>query len=153
MRRLSSALTALLLTVLCACAAPPSEPAPAATPQAAATPVTPATPVTAGTPATPTPAAAPAPAKSVAVPAAVKIDRSCRSDNDCAIKDVGNCCGAMPACVNVNSPTDPQGVQDACAKSGRMGVCGFRQIDSCQCVQGQCKEQASALEQGPEQVR
>lgn len=144
--RLSPVLIALLLG-LCACAAPPSEPAAAATPQPAATPATPVT------PATPTPAATPAPAQSVAVPAAVKIDRSCRSDNDCAIKDVGNCCGAMPACVNVNSATDPQGVQDACAKSGRMGVCGFKQIESCQCVQGQCKEQASALEQGPEQVR
>lgn len=138
--RLSSVVIALLLA-LCACAAPPAETARATTPQATATPVTPAT---------PTPAA---PAQSVAVPAAIRIDRSCRSDNDCAIKDVGNCCGAMPACVNVNSPTDPQGVQDACAKSGRMGVCGFREIESCQCVQGQCKEHAPALEQGPEQVR
>jgi hypothetical protein len=146
MLRLSTMVIAVLL-MLCACAAPPADPAQAATPQPAATPVAPAA------PAVPTPAADPAPAQSVAAPAAIKIDRSCRSDNDCAIKDVGNCCGAMPACVNVNSPTDPQGVQDACAKSGRMGVCGFRQIESCQCVQGQCKEQASALEQGPEQVR
>lgn len=146
MRSLSSVMIALLLLlVLCACAAPPAEPARAASPQAEATPATPTT------AATPTPAAAPA--QSVAVPAAAKIDRSCRSDSDCAIKDVGNCCGAMPACVNVNSPTDPQGVQDACAKSGRMGVCGFREIESCQCVQGQCKEHAPALEQGPEQVR
>ena len=143
MLRLSTMVIAVLL-MLCACAAPPADPAQAATPQPAATPVAPAA---------PTPAARPAPVQSVAAPAAIKIDRSCRSDNDCAIKDVGNCCGAMPACVNVNSPTDPQGVQDACAKSGRMGVCGFRQIESCQCVQGQCKEQASALEQGPEQVR
>ncbi|QSX76607.1 hypothetical protein HIV01_009145 [Lysobacter arenosi] len=146
MLRLSTMVIAVLL-MLCACAAPPADPAQAATPQPAATPVAPAAPPA------PTPAAGPAPAQSVAAPAAIKIDRSCRSDNDCAIKDVGNCCGAMPACVNVNSPTDPQGVQDACAKSGRMGVCGFRQIESCQCVQGQCKEQASALEQGPEQVR
>ena len=80
------------------------------------------------------------PRRRVAVPAAVKIDRSCRSNSDCAVKDVGNCCGAMPACVNNDSPTDPAGVQAACAKSGRMGVCGFKAIESCQCTQGQCKD-------------
>ena len=149
MRRLSSVSRlfiagALLLTVLCACAAPPSDTARAAVPAPAATPAAPAT---------PTPATPPAPAQSVAAPAAIRIDRSCHSDSDCAIKDVGNCCGAMPACVNANSPTDPAGVQAACAKSGRMGVCGFRVIDSCQCQQGQCKERSSGLDEGPEQVR
>ncbi|MGO4223472.1 hypothetical protein AB4Y64_16635 [Lysobacter sp. TAF61] len=147
MRRLTTVLIALLLCTLCACAAPPSDAAGAATPSPVAAPVTPATPA---------PVAAPAPAQSVAAPAkpaAVKIDRSCRSDADCAIKDVGNCCGAMPACVNANSPTDPASVQAACAKSGRMGVCGFKTIDSCQCTQGQCSDVSSGLDPGPEQVR
>ncbi|HEY5849502.1 MAG TPA: hypothetical protein VIT62_01855 [Lysobacter sp.] len=145
MRRLP-VMFALLLSVLCACAAPPAAAPAEATPASAPVAVTPAVPAQAP------PAAAPA-QQSVPVPAAMKIDRSCRSDNDCAIKDVGNCCGAMPACVNANSPTDPAGVQAACAKSGRMGVCGFKSIESCQCLQGQCKERTSGLEQGPEQVR
>jgi hypothetical protein len=147
MLRLSTMAIAAVLLMLCACAAPPADPAQAAAPQAAAKPVAPAA------PAAPAPVSDPTPAKSVAAPAAMKIDRTCRSDNDCAIKNVGNCCGEMPACVNANSPTDPQGVQDACAKSGHMGVCGFKQIESCQCVQGQCEGRGSALEAGPEQVR
>lgn len=144
--RLALPLAALLLAVLFAgCAAPST-----ATSASAPAPAT-QTPEAMPPPAQAPPMSDPLPAEQV--PSPVRIDRSCRVDADCAVKDVGNCCGAMPACVNVNSPTDPQGVQDACAKSGRMGVCGFRQIESCQCVQGQCKEQASALEQGPEQVR
>ncbi|MFC6840049.1 hypothetical protein ACFQGW_09610 [Xanthomonas theicola] len=68
----------------------------------------------------------------------VKVDGSCRSDADCAVKNVGNCCGAMPACVNRDSPTDPQGVLAQCQASGRMSVCGARAIAGCQCVAGQC---------------
>ncbi len=86
---------------------------------------------------------APAPASLPAGP--VKIDHSCRTDADCTVKDVGNCCGAYPACVNVNSPTDPAGVQAECARSGRMSVCGFREIQGCQCVKGQCQDQATPL--------
>ena len=73
------------------------------------------------------------------VSARVKIDRSCGSDADCTIKDVGNCCGAAPACVNVDSPTDPKGVQAECARKGMASICGFKPIDRCQCVQGECK--------------
>ncbi|MBB4126916.1 hypothetical protein GGR77_002206 [Xanthomonas translucens] len=68
----------------------------------------------------------------------VKVDTTCRSDADCAVKDVGNCCGAMPACVNRDSPTDPQGVMAQCQASGRMSVCGSRAVSGCQCVAGQC---------------
>ncbi len=65
-------------------------------------------------------------------------DRSCRTDADCTVKNVGNCCGYYPACVNVNAKTDPKAVQAQCAKSGQVGVCGFPEISSCQCVKGQC---------------
>ena len=34
------------------------------------------------------------------------LDTSCRVDSDCAVKDVGNCCGTFPACVNVDSPAE-----------------------------------------------
>lgn len=138
MRRLMSALMVLSLSVLCACAAPPTDSAQAAAPQAP-TQVHPATPAE---PAAPTPAQG---VTGVSVPAVVRIDRSCRSDADCTVKNVGNCCGAMPACVNVNSPTDPAGVQAECARSGRMSVCGFKAIESCQCSEGQCRDNAEQV--------
>ncbi|MCE7031073.1 hypothetical protein LY625_00255 [Lysobacter sp. GX 14042] len=71
---------------------------------------------------------------------AVQPDRSCDTDADCTVKNVGNCCGYYPACVNVDSPTDPEGVQAKCAAEGRAGVCGFPEIAGCQCVQGSCKD-------------
>ncbi|WP_425462614.1 hypothetical protein [Marilutibacter aestuarii] len=80
-----------------------------------------------------TDAEAPAPAQGP-----VQVDRSCRTDADCTVKNVGNCCGAYPACVNVDSPTDPEGVRAACAKDGMMSTCGFREIQGCQCVAGSC---------------
>ena len=76
----------------------------------------------------------------------VKIDRSCASDADCTIKDVGNCCGAAPACVNVDSATDPKGVQAECARKGMASICGFRPIDHCQCVQGECTAATTSTE-------
>nr|WP_238978836.1 hypothetical protein [Lysobacter arseniciresistens] len=75
----------------------------------------------------------------------VQVDRSCKTDADCTVKNVGNCCGHYPACVNVNSPTDPEGVQAACARSGMASVCGFPAISSCQCVQGQCEGNSRVL--------
>ena len=72
------------------------------------------------------------------LPEPVKLDYHCTSDADCAVKDIGNCCGAYPACVNKDSPTDPAAVQAQCAKQGRMSACGFRPVDACSCTQGQC---------------
>jgi hypothetical protein len=69
----------------------------------------------------------------------VRIDRSCTTDADCTVKDVGNCCGYYPACVNVDSPTDPAAVRAQCAKDGRASVCGFPAISHCQCVARQCQ--------------
>jgi hypothetical protein len=67
------------------------------------------------------------------------VDTGCRTDADCAVKNVGSCCGYAPACVNVNSPTDPKGVQAECAKKGMSSVCGFPEISSCSCKQGRCE--------------
>lgn len=75
------------------------------------------------------------------------IDYSCKADSDCAVKDVGNCCGAMPACVNKDSPADPAAVQSQCAKQGRMGVCGFREIKSCSCNAGRCEPSEALMPQ------
>ena len=73
-----------------------------------------------------------------ALPQPVKLDYHCARDADCAVKDIGNCCGAYPACVNRDSPTDPAAVRAQCAKQGRMSACGFQPIDACSCRQGQC---------------
>lgn len=84
--------------------------------------------------------AAPASQSPTGLPGAspAQVDTRCRTDADCTVKNVGNCCGAYPACVNTASPTDPEGVMAQCQASGRMSVCGFREITGCQCVSGQC---------------
>jgi len=89
----------------------------------------------------------PAPPMSQPLPPEVRPERShaptlntaCRADADCAVKNVGSCCGAMPACVNRNSPTDPAAVQADCKARGLMSTCGFRDIHSCSCVSGGCQ--------------
>jgi hypothetical protein len=84
------------------------------------------------------------------VPKVATVDSSCKTSADCAVKDVGNCCGAMPACVNKDSPTDPAAVQAQCQAKGMMGVCGFREISACQCDNGQCVEASSSSDlRGP----
>lgn len=162
-RVLRAALLSLALAALAACAAPTptpaggepttaakdatQAPAPEATAPEAAAPEA----IVPGT-AAPTPAAkppathtrqtgGPLPPEHVddRAPAEVKVDMSCRTDADCTVKDVGNCCGRYPACVNVNSPTDPKGVQARCAQQGMASVCGFQEIRSCACVKGSCE--------------
>lgn len=67
------------------------------------------------------------------------VDFSCTTDADCAIKDVGNCCGAYPACVNVASPTFPEQVKAQCEAEGLSSVCGYPSIHRCQCLEGRCE--------------
>ncbi|MFT3761865.1 MAG: hypothetical protein QM761_04460 [Pseudoxanthomonas sp.] len=119
MRRM---LAPFLLLMLAACAAPGAATAPE-------------------TASTATPVDAPARMQS----GGVELDLSCKVDADCTVKDVGNCCGHYPRCVNKDSPTDPAGVQAQCRASGRMGVCGFREISACQCVEGRCAAQSTPL--------
>jgi hypothetical protein len=68
-----------------------------------------------------------------------EVDYSCTTDADCAVKDVGNCCGYYPACVNKDSPTFPEQVKAECAKNDMQSVCGFRDIQGCACVEGRCE--------------
>ncbi len=63
----------------------------------------------------------------------------CRVDADCTVKNVGNCCGYYPACVNVNAEVSPEKVAEQCQRNGMMGVCGFPAISACTCVAGQCQ--------------
>lgn len=70
------------------------------------------------------------------------IDYSCGADSDCVIKNVGNCCGYYPKCVNKDFTPGP-----ACPDGG-MGVCGFPTIDYCRCEAGQCKNSATTTGDG-----
>ena len=81
----------------------------------------------------------PAPAEHVGSANPMAPDRSCRTDADCAVKDVGNCCGRFPLCVNKDAKVDPAAVRAQCAKDGMASTCGFQEVGGCQCVQGRCE--------------
>jgi hypothetical protein len=66
------------------------------------------------------------------------VDYSCQTAADCSIKDVGNCCGAYPQCVNKDSPTFPEKVKAQCAQQGMSSICGYPSISGCECVEGRC---------------
>ena len=81
------------------------------------------------------------------------VDYSCTTDAQCTVKDVGNCCGYYPACVNVDSPTFPEQVKAACAESGMAGICGFPSISACQCVEGRCESVSGPIRFDPDQTK
>jgi hypothetical protein len=91
-------------------------------------------------------ACASAPARSTDDPPPAKpaetVDYTCKTDADCEVKNVGNCCGYYPACVNRDSATFPDRVKAECAKKGTMGVCGFPDVKGCSCVEGHCADAA-----------
>lgn len=88
-----------------------------------------------------------APDESADVSAVPVVSRACESDADCAVKNVGNCCGYYPACVNKDADTFPERVAAECAKQGVSSICGFPEIPGCRCVAGQCE--AKTLEHHP----
>lgn len=136
-------LVALLLSALAACAAPPTARDPATASIAPESDgVATGTPPRKSSPLPPERVSTPAPTRGNSPP---RIDASCRVNADCVVKNVGNCCGEYPACVNAGSPTDPAAVQAACKASGRMAACGFRQIASCTCDQGTCSAQSEPV--------
>lgn len=128
--RLLCLLAAFCTLAVTSCAAP-------STASGAAAPATDASPPPAP------PMSDPLPPEEVRAP--VAIDQSCRVAADCAVKNVGNCCGAMPACVNKDSPTDAAAVQAECARKGMASVCGFVEIRACSCIANRC-----VAEQAPE---
>ena len=69
------------------------------------------------------------------------VDYSCETDADCAVKNVGNCCGYYPACVNRDSPTFPDQVKAECAAKGMSSICGFPSISGCVCRDKRCEAQ------------
>lgn len=91
------------------------------------------------------PKSTPLPPERVEAPrGAPTLRTSCSTDADCAVKNVGSCCGAMPACVSKDSPVDPEAVKADCARRGVMSTCGFKEIQSCSCVAGTCRDAGDA---------
>ena len=82
----------------------------------------------------------------VVPPATPGLDTRCRSDADCVVKDVGNCCGYYPACVNRDSKVFPERVKAECARKKIVGVCGFPQIDACTCSAGRCAAKTGSVD-------
>ncbi len=67
------------------------------------------------------------------------LDASCAVDSDCEVKDVGNCCGRMPACVNrAAKPFDAAAMQRECERTGTSSICGFQELSGCLCQAGRC---------------
>lgn len=85
----------------------------------------------------------PKPAPGASVPT---LDVSCRTTADCAVKNVGNCCGFYPRCVNVAAKVDPAAVMAQCQRTGELSVCGFKEVESCECVRGECQDQSTMLQ-------
>jgi hypothetical protein len=113
-----------------ATAAPaPAAPAPAPAPAATVEKANPGAP-------------APAPEPAQRAPAELLlqggVDYACNTPADCAVKNVGNCCGQNPQCVNKDSETFPAQVKAQCARDGLSSVCGFQDIASCDCIEGRC---------------
>ena len=104
----------LCLALLLAACTPPAERPPAAAAPAVSAPAQPA-------------------------PTALAPDRSCRLASDCVVRNVGNCCGYAPACVNKDAQVDPDAVRAQCERQGLSSVCGWQDIQACDCVQGQCR--------------
>lgn len=119
--RKTLALFVLLGAGLAACAAPATAPVEAPPGEQAAEPSQP-------------PPAPPEPATPPSAPAAGTPDYACQQASDCAIKNVGNCCGYFPRCVNKDSVFEPV----KCAE-GTVGVCGYPTITRCECTAGRCE--------------
>lgn len=142
---LAATLFALSLIGCTAPSATPDAPAASETPVAAqaqqpARPAQAATPESTTPPVDAEPAPVDAPAASPIAGSPLDPGRSCKTDADCAVKDVGNCCGYFPMCLNKDAKTDPAAVRAQCAKDGMASVCGFKEISGCQCVQGTCQD-------------
>ena len=81
---------------------------------------------------------------------APSLDYACGVDADCEVKDVGNCCGRLPACVNRAARPDPAAVQRECGRTGSASICGFQELSGCRCEARRCVGVPSASGGGGE---
>lgn len=63
----------------------------------------------------------------------------CEKDSDCSVKDVHNCCGYYPRCVNIAYPPNITAVEEECRQKQQMSICGFPDVTGCRCVENECK--------------
>eukprot|EP00567_Pseudictyota_dubia_P007383 CAMPEP_0197438982 /NCGR_PEP_ID=MMETSP1175-20131217/5827_1 /TAXON_ID=1003142 /ORGANISM="Triceratium dubium, Strain CCMP147" /LENGTH=104 /DNA_ID=CAMNT_0042968803 /DNA_START=325 /DNA_END=636 /DNA_ORIENTATION=+ len=63
----------------------------------------------------------------------------CNSCGDCEVKNVGNCCGYYPKCVNTYFQPDLEKLEEWCANNDVSSVCGWTEIDACVCTEGRCE--------------
>ncbi len=89
-----------------------------------------------------------APAKEVVAPGIeLPIDpRQCEADADCIVKNVGNCCGYYPSCVNVSHEPDLEAVTKKCEEDDRTATCGYPEISHCTCVEHRCRSMQGDVE-------
>jgi hypothetical protein len=89
----------------------------------------------------------PLPAQRVpdSVPAPARLDVSCKSNADCMVKDVGNCCGYYRA-ASTSTPRSTPGRAGAVRAQRMASVCGFKTVEGCECVQGECRDKSTALD-------
>ena len=67
------------------------------------------------------------------------LDYSCKTNDDCAVKDVGNCCGYYPKCLNKKQQTSPEIVRETCKNQKLASICGFSDIKECGCRNNRCE--------------
>lgn len=66
------------------------------------------------------------------------VNTYCNTVEDCEIKNVGNCCGQLPKCVNKNYIPDPDFVTEKCEDEDLFSGCGFMAFNKCLCVDNNC---------------
>lgn len=127
---MARALLIAALLWLAGCASPPAPDAEAAADTPTAMESTPA---------------APAGVDSAAslLPELPALNLRCQTAVDCEVKNIGNCCGFLPVCVNKASPTAPDLVLARCAASGEEPICDHPMIYACLCERGICKADPS----------
>ncbi len=62
----------------------------------------------------------------------------CEQDSDCVVKDVHNCCGYYPRCVNKNYTPNITEVEKSCQEQKALGSCGYLEITNCKCIENKC---------------
>ena len=76
------------------------------------------------------------------------LDYSCTTCGDCEIKDLGDCCGHYyPECFYRGFNLDTEAVDQWCQDHhAGNGLCEFRSINTCACVEGKCVSKWSFAE-------
>jgi hypothetical protein len=70
----------------------------------------------------------------------------CEIDSDCVVKDVHNCCGYYPRCVNKNHEPDIEAVRRECQEKQIDSICGWPEISHCECINNTCRSMQGEME-------